>query len=281
VADKSRANPEVLAFYRDLPFNYRETAHRDVARVKASDAVANYPVLPPLLTERTRVLEVGCGAGWLSNSIAYHYRSSVISIDFNSVAIARAREVASGLRVPVSFETADLFLYRPSVPADLAISLGVLHHTNDCLGAVRRMCTEFVRPGGRVFIGLYHTYGRRPFLNYFAEMRARGASEEEMLARYASLDRRFDDQTHLMSWFRDQVLHPHETQHTLAEILPVLKECGMALESTSINRFQPFRSLDELRNQEKSYAQIGEERLAEGTYFPGFFVFLARRDGLE
>jgi SAM-dependent methyltransferase len=274
----SAANAEVLAFYRELPFNYRGSPQDDVARIKASDLAASYPELLRLIRREIGVLDVGCGAGWLSNSIAYHHRCSVTGIDFNEVAIRRAREVAAGLRVAASFETADLFGYEPAQRADIAVSLGVLHHTNDCLRAVARVCERFVGLGGYVFIGLYHRYGRRPFLNHFARLRATGAGEDAMMARYAELDRRFrGDPVHLRSWFRDQVLHPHETQHTLAEIVPVLQRCGMELISSSINQFKPFGSLDELYALEPGYTEIAQARLAENRYFPGFFIFLARK----
>jgi hypothetical protein len=73
------------------------------------------------------------------------------------------------------------------------------------------------------------------------------------------------------------VLHPHETQHTLAEMVEVLHANRMELVSTSINRFQRINRLEDLFEAEKSLAQRGEEALAEKRYFPGFFTFLARR----
>ena len=75
----------------------------------------------------------------------------------------------------------------------------------------------------------------------FSEMRKRGASEEAMLTRYKELHSGLHDDTLLLSWFRDQVLHPHETQHTLEEMVPVIMDAGMKLVSTSINRFRRDR----------------------------------------
>jgi len=123
---------------------------------------------------------------------------------------------------------------------------------------------------------LYHTYGRRPFLDHFADLKAKGYSEEAMLKRYQELDNRHTDDTNLRSWFRDQVLHPHETQHTLAEILPIIEGCGMELISTSINRFQPITSIDTLLEQEVALEKTGTEWLAKNMYFPGFFIFLVQ-----
>jgi 2-polyprenyl-3-methyl-5-hydroxy-6-metoxy-1,4-benzoquinol methylase len=272
------ANPEVLEFYKSLPFNYQDSVENQVKAIRSRDSVSAYPVLPPLLKKGVSVLEVGCGTGWLSNAISFYYKSSVLGLDFNPVAIARAREVAQAMKLKASFEVADFFVYQPNTLFDVVVSLGVLHHTDNCQAAVRRICLGFVRPGGYVMIGLYHHYGRQPFLDHFQEMKDSGATEKEMLARYRELHP-LKDETHLMSWFRDQVLHPHETQHTLAEMLPILQETGMELVSTSINRFQPIDSVEKLLEEEITYRDIGSERLQENKYFPGFFVFLARKIG--
>ncbi len=270
----------VLEFYRALPFNYRQSVAEHAREIKDRNAVQSYPVLPPLLeTPGMRVLEIGCGAGWLSNGIAHHYGCPVTGLDFNPVAVERAQAVAGELGGETAFLVADLFQWSPDAPFPLVVSIGVLHHTDDCEGAVRRLCADFTKPGGHVLIGLYHEPGRRPFLDHFAAMKAAGAGEDEMLERFRELDNSAKDETHLMSWFRDQVLHPHETQHTLKEMVAVVEDCGMSLVSTSINRFQPFDSLEALYAQEQGYADIAAEKLAAGTYFPGFFVFLARKAG--
>lgn len=273
------ANVAVLDFYKSLPFNYRDSVEEHVKSLHQIDPVASYPVLVPLLRPGVRVLEVGCGTGWLSNAIAHRYKASVTAIDFNPVAIQRAAEVAKAAGLDTKFSVADLFRYEPSELFDVVISIGVLHHTDDCAAAVRRCCNRFVKPGGHVFIGLYHRYGRRPFLDHFQEMKEAGASEERMFAEYRRLHSQLKDETLLMSWFRDQVIHPHETQHTLEEMLPVLASVDMTLVSTSINRFEPIESTQALIEEEKTYEELARKRLSEGQYFTGFYVFLAQRQG--
>ena len=271
------ANPDVLEFYKELPFNYQESVDQQVDTIKSRNSVLSYPVLAERLRPTTTVIEIGCGTGWLSNNIAYHYGSQVRGIDFNPVAVERANSVARALGVSASFEVADLFLYQPEQPADIAVSIGVLHHTDDCHEAIRRMIARCVSPGGFAFIGLYHSYGRMPFLDHFQHMKEQGASEEQMFARYCELMPQTTDQTHARSWFRDQVLHPHETQHSLAEMLPLIEECGTELVSTSINRFEPIDDVSNLLQREKEYEGISKQWLRENRYFPGFFLFLVRK----
>ena len=93
------ANDDVLAFYKELPFNYRASAEADVAQIRNTNSLVAYPPLLPFLTAKARVLDVGCGSGWLSNQIAFHYGCEVTALDFNSVALARAR---GGGRTPAA-----------------------------------------------------------------------------------------------------------------------------------------------------------------------------------
>lgn len=276
----SFANPEVLEFYKELPFNFRESADESANVIRRTDYLSAYPVLRPLVRRGMRVLDVGCGTGWLTNSLAYHHRVVATGLDFNPIAVERAQAVAAILNLPTTFVVGDLFLYEPLEKFDLVVSIGVLHHTNDCIAAVRRLCERFVSPGGHVLIGLYHKYGRKPLLDHFQAMKDRGATEAEMLERYRELHGQLKDETLLLSWFRDQVLHPHETQHTLAEMVPVLNDAGLELVSTSINRFKSIESLPSLLEEERAFHEVGQRRLQENQYFTGFFVFLARKGGI-
>ena len=112
-----------------------------------------------------------------------------------------------------------------------------------------------------IFIGLYHKYGRKPFLEEFKSV----DNEDKMFERYCELDSRFTDETHLRSWFRDQVLHPHETTHTMEEVNEILYENNMELIWSSIE------------GDEKLYEDLTRAKLSNNEYWPGFFTFLARR----
>jgi len=225
-----------------------------------------------------KVLEVGCGVGWLSAQIADRFQATVTSIDFNQVAIDTAQKAADSLGLNVKYEVADLFKFEPKETFDICISLGVLHHTNNCIAAIQRCVENYVKPGGYFYVGLYHLYGRRPFLQHFEKLAAGGASEGDLLKEYSRLSNVKTDDTHLYSWFRDQVLHPHETQHTLREITEVCANLGAKLVSTSINQFKDFKSESELFEQELAYEAVSHQRISEGRYFPGFFTGLFRKN---
>ncbi|MDX8034139.1 class I SAM-dependent methyltransferase [Lentzea sp. BCCO 10_0856] len=279
----SGARTDVLAFYRELPFNHRRDARTQAGLISGADPARGYPPLVTALRPGLRLLDVGCGTGWLPIAAALHHRCLANGVDFNPVAVDRAREVADLLGVPVSFEVADLFTYRPGPRFDLVTSLGVLHHTDDCVGGLVHIGQSMVAGGGRMIIGLYHEHAREPFLAHFDRMRRRGASEDALYAEFRRLRHggaapADDDDTFLRSWFRDQVLHPHETRHTLAEMLPVLADIGFTLESTSVNGFGPLPDdPGELRYRERALAHDARRALAAGRYDPGFFLFQAVR----
>jgi SAM-dependent methyltransferase len=272
------ANDEVLRFYRELPFNTFGDLEEHKKNIRSGISLGNHPPLLEILSKQARVLEVGCGVGWLSAQISDRFHTAVTSIDFNKVAVDMAQKSANALKIAVDYQVADLFLYSPEEKFDICVSLGVLHHTNNCIGAVQRCVEHFTESGGYFYVGLYHLFGRRPFLSYFEKMSQNGASEEDLLIEYARLSQVKTDDKHLYSWFRDQVLHPHETQHTLKEITEVCAKSGARLVSTSINQFKKFDSESELFEREIEYEEVSKQRIAEGKYFPGFFTALYQKN---
>jgi 2-polyprenyl-3-methyl-5-hydroxy-6-metoxy-1,4-benzoquinol methylase len=205
------ANRAVLEFYAELLFNTQESVEASIDVIRQIDHLTAYPVLRPLMRAGLRILDVGCGTGWFSHSLAYHHDTVVTGIDLNPVAIQRARAVAAALNLSTTFTACDLFLYEPPERFGLVISLGGLHHTKNCMAALRRVCARFVQPGGHVMIGLDHAYGRKPLLDHFQAMKDRGATEAEMLDRYRQLHSQIKDEAMLVSWFRDTP--PRDTAH--------------------------------------------------------------------
>jgi carbamoyltransferase len=272
---------KVLKFYKELPFNYYSNAVDMSVELMKENRIKEYPLLHKHLSglKHARVIDVGCGAGWFVNSCAYYYGHSVIGMDVNPKALHEACMVSRFMpgAERTEFLECDLFNYEPSAPFDVVNSLGVLHHTSDCHAAIRRILS-WVSPGGYLHLGLYHSYGRRPFLDHFAKMQVQGASEADLFKEFARLNPEISDPTHLLSWFRDQVLHPHETQHSFDEIHRLLDEEGFRVEATSINRFKPIRSFEDIVRQEKDCERLSQAALhRKGRYFPGFFVVWARK----
>lgn len=268
---------EVLDFYKELPFNSVRTPEAAVSVIKSVNQLERiYPRCEDFW-EFENVLEIGCGAGWLSNTIAYYYGIPVTAIDFNSTAIQQAKDLSGLLNVNVEYQVADLFTYQCE-PKDMVLSVGVLHHTSDARGGIRK-CIELTKSHGKVFIGLYHQYGRAPFLEYFKRMKEINSDKEFLYSKYIELDHRQKDGQQSKSWFLDQVLHPYETQHTLKEVYEVFEEMGVQMIGTSINHYEEFNDVQELFELEKKEYDVGMEYLNRKEYYPGFFYVLGVKNG--
>ena len=279
-ASKDLVGNTVRDFYEGMPFNYYSSAAAAAARLRVNPLPSACPDLHELLSsgQVRSVLDFGCGAGWLVNTVARHYGITATGVDFTGKAIARARAVSRRLRTSdlAAFVVGDLFAFE-GAPADLVTCVGVLHHTRSAREGFERI-QRFVAPGKCIYLGLYHLYGRKPFLDLFRDLVSR-EGEDAAFRRYAALDSsRRGDRVHRRSWFRDQVLHPHESSHTFAEVAAWLAGAGFETERTSINRFEPFDRIETLLDAERGYEEISRRaNLVEGRYFPGFFTVLARR----
>ncbi len=279
--DEPNVAEEVRTFYTDMPFNFHGGVEAAVDSIRANQIPHAYPDLHALLEsgQIKTVLEIGCGTGWLSNSLAHHYQVQVTAVDFCCPAIERAREVACliGTTARTDFVECDLFAYDLDRSVDLVISLGVLHVTGRCEAAFHHV-RQFVGEDKYFFIGLYHEPGRRVFLDMFHAIIEKDGVEAAF-RRYRELDVvHAADETMARSWFRDQVIHPHETLHTLREVCGWMSETDLSLQSTSVNRFAPIDDVSALFELELELAERSRQaNYEEGRFFPGFFTLLARR----
>jgi len=282
------ANIKVLEFYKKLPFNIYSNKAYAIESLKSNNPTKIYPPLANVIKDEKNFyfLDLGCGAGWFANLISYNFKNiNVFGVDFNPTAINFAIEVKEELNLKTNFFVEDLFkvnlknLKLDTKEIDLISSLGVLHHTNNCHEGIRKIIE--LRP--KFFLlGLYHKYGRKPFLDYFKGLKIKYQNlnkweyEDSLFKEYKKLDRRSLDDTHLKSWFKDQVLHPLETQHTFADISSIILPTYDII-STSINKFNKIKSFNEIINEEKKLYEYGLKQIKKKIYFPGFFVILAMR----
>ena len=86
-------NNDVLDFYKELPFNIYGNFDAATEQIKKYDPLIVYPELKKIFKKfkntKIRIIDFGCGGGWLVNSLSYHHRDlvDVVGVDFNPVVI--------------------------------------------------------------------------------------------------------------------------------------------------------------------------------------------------
>lgn len=110
------------------------------------------------LTNKT-VLDVGCGGGILSESMA-HLGATVTGIDMSAEAlkVAKLHLLESKLAVDYQLSTAEDFAEQHAGKFDVVTCLELLEHVPDP-SAIVQACSALVKPGGSVF---FSTINRNP-----------------------------------------------------------------------------------------------------------------------
>lgn len=88
-----------------------------------------------------RVLDIGCGPGHYGVSLAKQGAERVVGIDFSPsmIDIARRHAEAAGVADRCEFQTLDIYDYRPSVPFDYSIVMGVMDYIESPRGFIERV----------------------------------------------------------------------------------------------------------------------------------------------
>ena len=219
-------------FYEDSPFpNYDDADSVATLADKARSGIFAQ-LLDDQVPLSASILEVGCGTGQLSNFMASSARSRTVFGADLSFASLKLGETFRHTHQINNLGFCQMNLFRPAFkPAsfDLVISNGVLHHTSDPYAAFKSIA-ELVRPRGFVAIGLYNSFARIP-------TDLRRLLFNLMGDRLAFLDRRLRrtvglNEPRWRAWFRDQYKNPHESKHTIDEVLGWFDSVGFEFVSS-------------------------------------------------
>lgn len=278
---KRDVTDDIKAFYEANPFpNYDDFDSAASLLDKARSGL-----FARLLDEQipfgARVIECGCGTGQLTNFLSVANRTVVgVDLCLNSLKLATAFKDKNALDRAHFLQ---MNLFRPCFkPAsfDLVISNGVLHHTADPFLGLQSI-SRLVKPGGYLLVGLYHKYGRlatdiRRWVFNATNDRFMFLDRHAVDSRVSAAKRR--------SWFMDQYKNPHESKHTVGEVLRWLERIGFEFVH-AIPKTVPFSRLEDKERLFRS-ERVGNgfERLLvnlghvfTGHREGGFFITIARR----
>jgi carbamoyltransferase len=271
----------VKAFYEEHPFpNYDD--HESLRSLVAKSRSGLYAkLLGEQLPDNADVLEVGCGTGQLSNFLGITCRSVTgTDLCLNSLGLAEAFRSSHGLS-RVRFLQMNLF--RPALKPeqyDVVLCNGVLHHTSDPYGGFRSIA-RLLRPGGLIVIGLYNRYGRLALATRRRIFQLTGGRFQwiDPYLRSTPMSRGKKS-----AWFADQYEHPHESSHTMGEVLSWFADTGFDFVHSvpSMNAWDPFDEDEKLFAPAKPGTPV-DRALAQakmvftGSREGGFFIMIGRK----
>lgn len=145
-----------------------------------------------------KVLDVGCGGGILSESMALR-GAEVTAIDMGEapLAVARLHQLESGVQVDYRQSTAEALAAEMPGQFDVVTCLEMLEHVPDPASVIAA-CQRLVKPGGQVF---FSTINRNPKAYLLAIVGAEYVLK--MLPRGTHDFRKFIRPSELGAWCRD------------------------------------------------------------------------------
>ena len=281
IDDPTDVTERVKAFYEETPFpNYDD--HDSVRSLIEKSRKGVYArALDQAIPYNSSVLEVGCGTGQLSNFLGVSCRR-VIGTDLclNSLRLASKFRLEHGLS-RVRFIQSNLFRL-PFSPGqfDVILCNGVLHHTADPYGGFQAL-TPLLKPGGYIVIGLYNTYGRLMTDLRRVIFRITGGAGK-WIDPYLRSGKIGKDKR--SAWFADQYLHPHESKHTIGEVLSWFQQNGLDFvagvpsvtnEPDAIGDGKLFVSRPRGSTWQHFCVQL--KQIVAGSREGGFFIMIAQR----
>ena len=273
----------VKSFYEEHPFpNYDD---HDTLRslVTKSQKSVYGRLLGEQIPYNSRVLEVGCGTGQLTNFLGIGCRNVVgTDLCMNSLRLAeefRSEHTLSRVRFM------QMNLFRPALGEkqfDVVLCNGVLHHTSDPFGGFKSIA-ELVKPGGHIVIGLYNRYGRWVLDARRVIFKLTGGRfkwiDPYLRAGKISAGKRD-------AWFADQYQHPHESKHTMGELLGWFDQTGFdfvnAVPKTRVG--DSFTAREELfkpaeRGTTLDHALAQAKLVFTGSREGGFYIMIGHKRG--
>jgi carbamoyltransferase len=220
-ADRDPITGRIKAFYEEHPFPNYDGVQDFGALVNRG---LKNPFMKRLLDAIGRnklVLECGCGTGQWSHFLSLN-NNHVLGIDLSLSSLRLALDHKIRNSVPrsgfVQMNIFDLGVRDESF--DVVISSGVLHHTKDAPRAFAAIVRK-AKPGGIVVVGLYNRFARVPTAARARLIGVLGPNIDYVVRN------RIRDPRKAETWIKDQYYNPHETWHSIDEVMGWFAQNGV------------------------------------------------------
>lgn len=220
----------VQDFYNRFPFpNYelkRFNSKEDLEILAYSFA----KILDRSIPKEATIIDVGTGTGQLSAFLSLR-RKCVWGIDFSDFSLEKAQKLKNKLKLDSWHLKKVDILDEKQIESlgkfDYVLCLGVLHHTGNAYLAFKNVL-KLVKLGGHIAIGLYNLFGRIPLKIRKLLAKTIFKNNDKVKDYFIKIQiRDIKDKERVRGWWNDQYNHPHETSHTIGEILRWFKNNGV------------------------------------------------------
>ena len=221
VGEGADVTDRVRSFYEKNPFPSYEGLEEFGDLVNKGNKNPFSVRLLDAIGHNKKILECGCGTGQLSHFLQLN-NNHVLGVDMSlgSLGLALEHKKRNQLNRS-SFCQMNIFdLAIKDGSFDVVISHGVLHHTHDARAAFAHIARK-AKPGGIVMVGLYNRPARLPTWLRSKLIRMLGPNIDYVVRN------RIRDSRKAEIWIQDQYFNPHETWHSIDEVLIWFKENGV------------------------------------------------------
>ena len=223
---------KVQSFYNKTPFPDYDLARFNSKEDLRTSAYPFAKILDRSIPEDASIIDVGTGTGQLSAFLSLR-RKCVWGVDFSDSSLNKAKALKQKLRLK-SWHLKKVDILDPKqvddigMKFDYVLCMGVLHHTGDAYQAFRNIL-KLLKPNGYVAIGLYNKYGRIPLKLRILLAKTIFKNNDKVKDWFIRMQiGDVDDKERARGWWNDQYLHPHETTHTIGEVLSWFKKNNIA-----------------------------------------------------
>ncbi len=157
-----KVNNEIYNLYGDRWY----TAFDDPVALLRAESKTKVPWILAKMKQRnllgpnTEVLDVGCGAGFLSNELGSHgFKVTGVDLSEESLNVAKRFDKSKS----VSYQVADAYkLPFPDAQFDVVTAMDFLEHVENPELAIKEF-SRVIKPGG---IFIFHTFNRNPLAHF-------------------------------------------------------------------------------------------------------------------
>ncbi len=219
----SKVGQKVQQFYNKTPFPDYEL---DRFNSKEDLKFSAYPfakILDRSIPENASIIDVGTGTGQLSAYLSLR-RKCVWGIDFSDSSLSKAKSLKEKLKLDSwHLQKVDILdtqqIDSIGMKFDYVLCMGVLHHTGNAKQAFENIL-RLLKPNGYIAVGLYNTYGRIPLKIRIFLAKTIFKNNNRIKDGFIRMQiGEVEDKERARGWWNDQYLHPHETTHTIGEVL--------------------------------------------------------------